>query len=131
MRRVSVLFVVSAISLLCIGSAQALPLDLLNVSQRNATARVIDASGSLMMLAVQWTPGAAANTPGALGIDDRGINGRDTSLAVVRVYVDASSAANSVTSSWLPTNGGSSAGGGFAAFVESFAEPAPERRPGS
>jgi hypothetical protein len=113
-------------SMLCIGSAQALSLDVWNVNELDASDDYIDLQfgtfGGATTLTLQWIDGAA-DTSGALGIDKLFINNRDSSLSVVGVFVNAISVVNDVTSSWLPTNGGTNAGGGFGLFVEKVAEP--------
>lgn len=128
MRHCLVTLAVTLASMLCIGSVQALTLDVWNVDELDASDDSIDlqfgVSNGMTTLSLQWRAGAVADTPGALGIDKLFINNRDSSLEVVGVYMNAISAANSVTSSWLPTNGGLNAGGGFGLFVEKVAEPA-------
>jgi hypothetical protein len=108
------------------GAAQALMLDTWNVDELNASDDYVDLQiGSFRgrtTLTVQWV-GGADDTPGALGIDNLFINNRDASVAVVAVFVDAILRSNDVSGDWLPTNGGTNAGGGFGRFSEKVTEP--------
>lgn len=113
-------------SLLSSSSAGAFSLDVWNVLELDASDDAIDlqlgTSGSQTTLTLQWNAGTD-DSPGALGVDKLYINNTSSSLAVVGVFMNAISAANDVTSAWLPTNGGTNAGGGFGLFVEKVAEP--------
>ena len=106
-------------------SAHALTMSTWNVAELDASDDYVDlqfgTSGSQTTLTLQWI-GGAFDTPGALGIDKFYINNSSASLSVVGVFIDSIAAANDVTSSWLPTNGGLTAGGGFGVYVETVAE---------
>jgi hypothetical protein len=111
--------------LLSSATAHAATLNVWNVAQLDASDDYIDiqlgTSGGKTTLTLQWV-GGAADTPGAIGVDKLFINNTDTSLEVSSVYRNAILAANDVTSAWLPTNGGTNAGGGFGLFVEKVTE---------
>jgi hypothetical protein len=109
-----------------LGTAHALMLDTWNVDELQASDDYVDlqfgTNGGRTTLTLQWI-GGADDTPGAQGIDELFINNRDSSLEVVAVYVNTISALTNVTGAWLPTNGGTNAGGGFGSFVEKVTEP--------
>jgi hypothetical protein len=109
-----------------LGTAHALMLNTWNVDELQASDDYVDlqfgTNGGRTTLTLQWI-GGADDTPGAQGIDELFINNRDSSLEVVAVYVNTISALTNVTGAWLPTNGGTNAGGGFGSFVEKVTEP--------
>lgn len=108
------------------GAAQALLLDTWNVDELQASDDYVDLQFGTFngdtTITLSWI-GGIDDTPDALGIDKLFINNLDTSLEVAAVYSNAILAANDVTSDWLPTNGGTQAGGGFGIFVGKVNEP--------
>jgi hypothetical protein len=126
MNRLIVLFIVLAITV-PFGAANALRLDVWNVDELEASDDYVDLQfGSYQgntTLSIQWM-GGADDSSGALGIDKFFINNASSSLAVVNVFRGSILAGNDVSSAWLPTGGGTNAGGGFGGFTEKVAEPA-------
>jgi hypothetical protein len=109
-----------------LGTAHALMLNTWNVDELQASDDYVDlqfgTNGGRTTLTLQWI-GGADDTAGAQGIDKLFVNNRDSSLEVVAVYVNTISAVSNVTGAWLPTNGGTNAGGGFGSFVGKVTEP--------
>jgi hypothetical protein len=104
-----------------VGAAKALMLDTWNVDELQASDDYVDlqfgVNAGATTLTLQWI-GGVADTPGSIGIDKLFINNQNSGLQVTQVFVDSIMAANDITSAWLPTNGGTSAGGGFGTFIE-------------
>jgi hypothetical protein len=111
-----------------IGAAQALMLDTWNVDELQASDDYVDLQfgtyNGMTTITLQWSAGAdPTDTVGALGIDKLFINNTSSTLEVAAVYANAIVAGNDVTGDWLPTSGGTNAGGGFGLFVEMVSEP--------
>jgi len=108
-----------------LSTARALMLDTWNIDELQASDDYVDLQFGTFdgktTLTLQWIAGAD-DTSGAQGIDMLYINNTDSSLEVLNVYVNSIVAPNDVTDDWLPTNGGTNAGGGFGLFVERVAE---------
>lgn len=114
-------------AVLPVAPASALRLDVWNVDELAASDDYVDlqfgSTGRATTLTLQWV-GGGADTVGALGIDKLFINDSSGSLSVVSVFTNTIAAANDVTSAWLPTHGGTNAGGGFGRFVEKVTDSA-------
>lgn len=120
------LFAVAITIAVPLSTAQALMLDTWNYDDLQASGDYVDLQFGTFdgntTLTLQWI-GGANDIPDSIGVDMLYINNRDTALEVVNVYVNSIVAANDVTGDWMPTNGGTQAGGGFGIFVERTAEP--------
>ena len=110
-----------------IGAAQALMLDTWNVDELQASDDYVDLQfgtyNGMTTITLQWVAGAD-DTVGAQGIDKLFINNTSSTLEVAAVYVNSIVAGNDVRGDWLPTDGGTNAGGNFGLFVEKVADPA-------
>jgi len=110
-----------------VGAAQALTLNIWDYDELQASDDFVELQfgtfDGMTTITLQWVGGADdTDTPGAIGIDKLFIN-NDSALEVEAVYANSIVATNDVTGAWLPTSGGTEAGGDFGLFIEKVTEP--------